>query len=90
MTTPPRWTLDSRSTLGVAIALALLVAVGCGVVWQVQGYRRATMRVRHSLEILNAIESLTRRLVDAETGQRGYLLTGRPEYLEPFTRAREV
>ncbi|MEO7434996.1 MAG: CHASE3 domain-containing protein, partial [Candidatus Binatia bacterium] len=42
------------------------------------------------LEILNAIESLTRRLVDAETGQRGYLLTGRPEYLEPFTRAREV
>lgn len=90
MTTPPRWTLDSRSTFGVAVALALLVAVGCGVVWQVQGYRRATMRVRHSLEVLNAIESLTRHLVDAETGQRGYLLTGRSEYLEPFTRAREV
>jgi len=89
MTTRPRWTLDSRSTLGVALALALLIAVGCGVVWQVQGYRRATLRVRQSLQILNAIESLTRRLVDAETGQRGYLLTGRTEYLEPFTHARQ-
>jgi signal transduction histidine kinase len=33
------------------------------------------------------IQVLWRSLVDAETGQRGYLLTGRPEYLEPYTQA---
>ena len=27
------------------------------------------------------------RLLDAETGQRGYLLTGRTEYLQPYTDA---
>ena len=30
------------------------------------------------------IQTLLRRLIDAETGQRGYLLTGRREYLKPY------
>jgi signal transduction histidine kinase len=33
------------------------------------------------------IQQLWRALVDAETGQRGYLLTARPEYLVPYHRA---
>jgi signal transduction histidine kinase len=31
------------------------------------------------------IQVLWRSLIDAETGQRGYLLTGRKEYLQPYT-----
>lgn len=31
--------------------------------------------------------TLSRRIVDAETGQRGYLLTGRREYLDPYRHA---
>ena len=34
-----------------------------------------------------AIQGLERRVLDAETGQRGYLLTGRDEYLQPYERA---
>lgn len=34
------------------------------------------------------IQSLWRYLVDAETGQRGYLLTGRDVYLKPYRDAR--
>ncbi len=30
------------------------------------------------------IQTLLRRLIDAETAQRGYLLTGRAEYLKPY------
>jgi signal transduction histidine kinase len=33
------------------------------------------------------IEELTRSVVDAEAGQRGYLLTRRDEYLEPYHQA---
>lgn len=33
------------------------------------------------------IQRVWRGLLDAETGQRGYLLTGRDEYLTPYTRA---
>lgn len=31
--------------------------------------------------------NLSRRIVDAESGQRGYLLTGRREYLDPYRHA---
>ena len=36
------------------------------------------------------IQTLWRSLTDAETGQRGYLLTDRKEYLKPYLRAQEV
>src|SRR5688572_17609888 len=36
-----------------------------------------------------AIQSLHRSMVDAETGQRGYLLTRNPEYLSPYRDASE-
>lgn len=88
MPTPPRWTLGSRSTASLVLALLLLGAVGIAALSQFQTYRRATMGVRQSLRTLNAIENVTRRLVDAETGQRGFVLTARPAYLEPLTTAR--
>ena len=34
------------------------------------------------------IQTLWRSLTDAETGQRGYLLTSREEYLKPYTEGR--
>jgi signal transduction histidine kinase len=33
------------------------------------------------------LQSLLRRLIDAETAQRGYLLTGRSEYLAPYQQS---
>ncbi len=33
------------------------------------------------------IQGLLRKMVDAETGQRGYLLTQRPAYLKPYSEA---
>jgi signal transduction histidine kinase len=36
------------------------------------------------------LATLARSLVDAETGQRGYLLTGRKDYLQPYLKGRET
>jgi CHASE3 domain sensor protein len=44
--------------------------------------------VTHTLEVERAVQSLVNSLVDAETGQRGYLLTRRAVYLEPYTAGR--
>lgn len=89
MTRPPRWILSPRNTFALAVALTLLVALGAVAFWQVRVSRQASLAVRHSLMLANAVESVTRTLVDAETAQRGYLLTSRPAYLEPLVRARE-
>lgn len=35
-----------------------------------------------------ALDELTTSLVDQETGERGFLLTGKPEFLEPYTTGK--
>lgn len=43
--------------------------------------------VAHSYEVMAKIATLLVDAVDMETGARGYALTGRPEFVEPYTRA---
>ena len=49
--------------------------------------KRASRWVQHTLEVKTQISHLLSLVTDAETGQRGYLLTGKDRYLEPHTRA---
>jgi CheY-like chemotaxis protein len=44
----------------------------------------AALDVRRALEIDGQLNHIQTLATDAETGQRGYLLTGRPAYLEVF------
>jgi signal transduction histidine kinase len=37
-----------------------------------------------------ALQQILTTMVDAETGERGFIITGEPSYLEPFNRARHV
>jgi PAS domain S-box-containing protein len=41
-------------------------------------------QVAHTHEVLDALEQLISTMKDAETGQRGYLITGERQYLEPY------
>lgn len=45
---------------------------------------------RHTYEVMISIDAVISDLQNAETGQRGYVLTGRAEYLEPYTTASQV
>lgn len=63
------------------IAAALLVGVS------ETGYRlssAALARMEASQQLHNALDLLLRQVIDAESGQRGYLLTGDARYLEPY------
>jgi signal transduction histidine kinase len=50
--------------------------------------RDAATWVRHTQDAANLIEHIYRKVVDAETGQRGYLLTEDATYLRPYADAR--
>jgi len=49
---------------------------------------KAHQRLILETEILDHLNVSLSTMKDAETGQRGFLLTGEPEYLEPFNAAR--
>ncbi len=44
--------------------------------------------VAHTQAVIGALQQLLATAVDAETGQRGFIITGRDAYLEPYDRAR--
>ena len=44
--------------------------------------------VEHTHEVITTATDFQKQLVDAETGQRGFLLTNSPSYLEPFYTGR--
>lgn len=74
----------------VAFPLAAIAALAMFVVSE-SSYRTASSTFDNIGEQGFArltIQSLWRSLIDAETGERGYLLTGRPEYLKPYEKGR--
>jgi PAS domain S-box-containing protein len=51
--------------------------------------RVAERWVSHTRDVIEAGDAVRARLVDAETGERGYIITGRDEYLDPYYRSHE-
>ncbi len=50
-------------------------------------FRDASADARHARDVLESTESILSSVKDTETGQRGYLLTGEAEYLQPYREA---
>jgi signal transduction histidine kinase/ActR/RegA family two-component response regulator len=73
-----------RPLLGLIIGFAIIVAMVATSIWLLDSQRRATGMVTHSFVVEQRLSSVLANLQDAETGQRGYLLTGRTEFLEPY------
>src|SRR6476661_9385668 len=54
------------------------------------GYVQSTealYRIDEYTRTRNSVNRLLQHMLDAETGSRGYLLTGDPRYLEPYNAA---
>jgi CHASE3 domain sensor protein len=79
--------LAQQITIGLGLALALLVAN------TVVSYRNTLKLisnqrlVTHTQQVLTELEATLSTLKDAETGQRGYLITGEERYLQPYESA---
>jgi PAS domain S-box-containing protein len=79
------------TTRGLAVAIGLLVAAllvdAAATIYNIREVATNVEWVSHTHEVLAKLEAALSSLKDAETGQRGYLLTGEPAYLEPYRDA---
>ena len=82
-----RWQLGWPVTIGYAIVALAVVASGWAAARLVGAARTASNRARVTADVLRQIGEIELTVLDAETGQRGFLLTGEEAYLEPYTRA---
>lgn len=82
-----------KSILPFKIAVPLVLGIVASLaiaVYAEFGFRRlevANHEMASTLEMDATLHEILSLIVDAETGQRGYLLTGKTEYLQPYTSA---
>jgi len=80
-------TFKSRIIAGFGAALALLICVGILSFWSIVKNANERQWVNHTHLVLEKLDALSANLIDAETGERGYLLTGEESYLAPYNGA---
>ena len=76
-------TLWAGVTIGVAFLIANLVLS----IVNTRQLREESISILRSNELLLALDNVLKLVVDAETGQRGFVITGQAEYLAPYRSA---
>lgn len=83
-----RW-LPKVRKMALSLPMALLAAmvlVGINETGHMRS-QNAVEVMTHGQNTRSAVNTLLQSMLDAETGQRGYLLTGNETYLEPYDKA---
>jgi diguanylate cyclase (GGDEF)-like protein/PAS domain S-box-containing protein len=82
-----KWTVEKKIAVGFALVLAILLVVGFVSYRNTRKLIRDGNLVAHSHEVLDELDSTLSAVKDAETGQRGFVITGDEEYLQPYSAA---
>jgi methyl-accepting chemotaxis protein len=82
------WTFGRILAAGYALAAVVLLVVAAAGYWSIATLIANNQQVSHTHQVRRQLAELRSSLKDAETGQRGYLLTGAESYLEPYQTAR--
>lgn len=86
---PSPWrTAPWRTPLAVLLACLLALAAFIGSEWTYQRALDSLSNLGARDTARAALQTVMRRTLDLETAQRGYLLTGRTQYLDPYQSAR--
>ena len=69
---------------GYGLVLAIFIGLGWRTDRQLDAEDQAQQSVNHSYQVLLELDALLSDLADAETGGRGFVITGDEHYLEPY------
>jgi signal transduction histidine kinase len=89
---PERTVLGRLTTRVLGACIVVTVVIGLVFVLLLEtlsGQHEAAALSLHSRNVLTTADEVERRVIDLETGVRGYVLTGEASFLEPWTAARE-
>lgn len=81
------WVINRKYVLGFGVALTAMVVVSVNSFINLINFKKANGWVEHTYQVKNNLDELLLQLAEAETDQRGYLLTGDTHYLERYQTA---
>jgi len=74
----------------ITLAFALLIVVGIALSYLVSSQRADHEMVQHTMEVKEALIAAQLSVSEAETSMRGFLITGRDDYLTPFVTSKDL
>ncbi|MBE9109319.1 response regulator [Nodosilinea sp. LEGE 07298] len=82
-----RFKIGTRIGAGFGLGLVILTLLGTVAYRTTTSLIRNAQREKTSYQVLGYLDELEAELANAETGQRGYLISGQAQYLEPYNQA---
>jgi len=79
--------LEKRSTLWSAMGLGMLLVIAGVAVWTLRQVAESDFWVDHTREVISTNQQLLSDIRDAQSAERGYIITGDEEYLAPYRSA---
>jgi CheY-like chemotaxis protein/signal transduction histidine kinase/CHASE3 domain sensor protein len=81
--------LPPKTLIGFLLAVVAVVMIALLSYQSLQATTDTARNLTQSVEVLRRLQGLLSTLKDAETGQRGFLLTGEESYITPYTDAKD-
>ncbi|MBN3925782.1 response regulator [Nostoc sp. NMS4] len=85
-----RLKIGPKIGVSFALSLATLTTIGLISYQSTNELIQTSRKESHTYQVLSQLEDLNLQLTNAETGQRGYIITGEQRYLEPYNAAIQV
>jgi CHASE3 domain sensor protein len=82
--------LPPKTLIGFLLAVVAVAIIALLSYQSLQATAASAANLSQTIEVLGRLEGLLSTLKDAETGQRGFLLTGEENYLAPYTCAKDA
>ncbi len=83
------WGIEKKIVAGTGVVLLILLINALVSYRATRGLIDNERLVTHSYQVLAELEGVMSTMTDAETGERGYLITGEEPFLEPYQAAIE-
>lgn len=80
------WLLHNRTSVAFSVAAALVLAIAV-IALGARDLTEQYQTVRQTGQVLGELDGVLSAVIDAETGQRGFLMTGDERYLAPYLTA---
>src|SRR5688572_11939735 len=81
-------TLKNNLRIGLGLSLIILFISSFASYLSIQNLIKSSEMVSHSNLVMDNLDDIISTLKDAETGQRGYLLTNEEIFLDPYNGAK--
>ena len=84
-----RLSISKKIIAGFALPILLMAVVSTVVYLSTKSLVDTARLVQHTEEVIGKGHLLEKLILDMETGERGFLITGKDAFLEPFINAEQ-